>query len=72
MAYLKINVDDSDKKFVEALLAKLGFEVSEEKETKSVVNKSSSQISPTLLFGKWKNTSINPATFRKELWARKK
>jgi hypothetical protein len=71
MSYLKINVEDSDKEFVAALLTKLGIEVSEEKETK-IVSKSSSKISPTLLFGKWKNTSVNPATFRKELWARKK
>jgi len=29
------------------------------------------QISPTYLFGKWKDLDINPKTYRKQLWKRK-
>lgn len=29
------------------------------------------QISPTYLFGKWKDLALNPKTYRKQLWKRK-
>ena len=71
MSLLKVRVEGDDKEFVEELLVKLGFEVSEEVTIKSSAKKKS-LMSPTMLFGKWKDTDLNPATFRKELWARKK
>ena len=71
MSYLKVNVDEHNKRFVEELLTKLGLEVEEEKELNPIEIKSSS-VSPTFLFGKWKKTSLNPETFRKDLWERKK
>lgn len=67
MSYLKVNVDEHNKRFVEELLTKLGLEVEEEKEPKQLEVKTKS-VSPTFLFGKWKKTSLNPETFRKDLW----
>lgn len=67
MSYLKVNVDEHNKRFVEELLTKLGLEVEEEK-TSVNTEKKPPKVSPTFLFGKWKNTSLNPVTFRKELW----
>jgi hypothetical protein len=73
MTYIiKINVEETDKHFVEELLAKLGCEVTEEKKKQIKVKKRPTALSPTLLFGKWKNVDLNPSTFRKELWSRKK
>lgn len=71
MSYLKVNVDEHNKRFVEELLTKLGLEVEEEKEPKQIETKST-KVSPTFLFGKWKKSSLNPETFRKDLWGRKK
>jgi hypothetical protein len=71
MSYLKINVDDGNKEFVEQLLQKLGYEVTEEPQPK-VASKKARSVSPTMLFGKWKNIDIDPANYRKQLWAPKK
>ncbi len=71
MSLLKVKVEGADKGFVEELLIKLGYEVTEEKTVKTASAKSVT-LSPTLLFGKWKDADLNPSTFRKELWARKK
>jgi hypothetical protein len=72
MSYLKINVDDGGKKFVEQLLNKLGYEVMEEPARKKNPGVKSPAVSPTFLFAKWKDWDIDPSTFRKKLWARKK
>lgn len=71
MSFLKVTVDESKKELVEALLIQLGCEVTEEKEKKRT-RKSIAKVSPTLLFGKWKDIDIDPLTFRKEVWSRKK
>lgn len=71
MSFLKVTVDDSKKELVEALLIQLGCEVTEQKK-KEKTKKSTQKVSPTLLFGKWKNIDIDPVTFRKELWGRRK
>ena len=71
MSYLRINVNDNDKELIQSILEKLGCEVSEENST-SVLTKKEIDISPTYLFGKWKDSKLNPATFRKDLWQRKK
>ena len=70
MSYLRINVNDDDLQLIQSLLEKLGCEVSEENHTSQ--KKNNIAVSPTYLFGKWKNIKLNPATFRKELWQRKK
>lgn len=72
MSYLKVNInDEGDKEFVEQLLQKLGYEVTEEPDPKTP-SKKSSPISPTLLFGEWKDTDIDPTNYRKQLWERRK
>lgn len=70
MSYLRVNVDNEGKEFIERLLLKLGYVVTEEP-TEKIPNTRSAYISPTFLFGKWKNVDINPANFRKNLWGRK-
>ncbi|MDX2001949.1 MAG: hypothetical protein SFW35_05940 [Chitinophagales bacterium] len=70
MSYLKINVDDENKAFIEQLLHKLGFEVIEEPEQLSF-KENTKEISPTMLFGKWKNIEIDPKNYRKQVWGRK-
>lgn len=71
MSYLRINVDNEGKEFVEQLLLKLGYLVTEEPTEKAPKTKPS-RISPTFLFGKWKDIDINPTSFRKNLWSRRK
>jgi hypothetical protein len=71
MSYLRINVDNEGKEFVEQLLLKLGYDVVEEPRERAPKRKSS-KVSPTFLYGKWKNVDIDPATYRKSLWARGK
>jgi len=71
MSYLRINVENENKEFVERLLQQLGYEVTEEPEQKTIKRKPS-QVSPTMLFAKWKNIDLDPESFRKTLWGRKK
>ena len=71
MSYLKINVEEEDKEFVGQLLQKLGFEVIEESDGKPSPKKTS-KVSPTMLFGEWKDIELDPTNYRKQLWAPKK
>ncbi len=71
MSFLRINVSDESKPFIEELLSKLGCEVSDEG-GRNLSKRKKNDISPTFLFGKWKDTKLNPQTFRKDLWARRK
>ncbi len=71
MSYLRINVNDHDKEIIQTLLERLGYEVSDEDAVKMRKSKSTPDISPTFLFGKWKNIEINPAKFRKQLWQKR-
>lgn len=72
MGYLKINVDDGEKEFVEQLLQKLGFEVTEEPEQNPKPAPQKTKVSPTMLFGEWKEIDIDPTDYRKKLWERKR
>ena len=71
MSYLRVNVNNENKEFVEQLLQKLGYEVTEEPAQKAGKQKSSG-VSPTMLFGKWKDLDIDPENFRKALWGKRK
>jgi hypothetical protein len=71
MSYLRVNVDNENKEFVERLLQQLGYEVTEEPKQKTD-KKKQSHISPTLLFAKWKSLDIDPENFRKTLWGKRK
>lgn len=70
MSYLRINVEKGNKEFVEQLLCKLGYEVTEER-VAGKKKTGAKPVSPTLLFNKWSDWEVDPATFRKNLWARK-
>ncbi len=70
MTELTIKVEENKKKLIEDLLIELGCEV---KETSAPLKKSKRQvkeISPTFLFGKWKDIDIDPITYRDKLWQR--
>lgn len=71
MKQLKVKVTDDNKDFIEELLSKLGCEIEADKKEKNG-NGIDKTISPTMLFGKWKDLDIDPKKFRKKLWARKK
>ena len=71
MSYLRVNVNNANKEFVEQLLQKLGCEVTEETGQKAE-KKKPSNISPTMLFDKWKDLDIDPQNFRKTLWGKRK
>ena len=71
MRQLKVKVADDNKEFIEKLLSKLGCETEDDKKEQNG-NGIDEHISPTMLFGKWKDLDIDPKTFRKKLWARKK
>jgi hypothetical protein len=68
MSYLRINVENENKEFVERLLQQLGYEVTEEP-TQKISKKKATHVSPTMLFAKWKNIDLDPENFRKALWA---
>jgi hypothetical protein len=69
MSYLRVNVDNDNKEFVERLLQKLGYQVTEEPRP-NALKKKPSKISPTMLFAKWKDIEIDPQNFRKSLWGK--
>ncbi len=71
MRHLKIKVSDENKDFIEELLSKLGCEIEAEMKEQNG-NGIDERISPTMLFGKWKDLDIDPKTFRKKLWSRKR
>jgi len=72
MSYLKVNINnEGEKEFVEQLLQKLGYEVTEEPNVKQP-SKKKSTVSPTMLFGEWKDANMDPVNYRKKLWERKK
>ncbi|MBI2966193.1 MAG: hypothetical protein HYY40_00045 [Bacteroidetes bacterium] len=74
MSTLTIRITERDNTFLLPLLTKLGYAVKIEKENDIESDKSelNEMISPTLLFGKWKNIKLNPINFRKKLWQRTK
>jgi hypothetical protein len=71
MSYLRVYVNNDNKEFVEQLLQKLGYEVTDEGGQKTE-RKKPSNVSPTLLFAKWKDLDIDPVNFRKSLWGKRK
>ncbi len=71
MAELIVKVKDEKTELIEQVLKEMGCEVKKTnmKVTKRKKNKLTS-ISPTFLFGKWKDLDIDPITYRDKLWKR--
>lgn len=71
MTELIVRVEENKKKLIEELLKELGCEVNEANVSqKKITNKKGKEISPTFLFGKWKDVDIDPITYRDKIWKR--
>ncbi len=80
MKEIIVKIPDENSALATQLLEKLGAEIEERKMVtknskvkKSKVSKkkaSSEKISPTYLFGKWKDLDIDAKQIRKEAWDR--
>ncbi len=80
MKELIVRIPDENSQLATQLLEKLGAEI----ETKKMIatklkvpkrvtakkKKTSEKISPTYLFGKWKNLDVDAKKIRKEAWDR--
>ena len=81
MKEMTIIIPDDTTGLVAELVEKLGgsVEVKEKKKTsavrtpsiKPVKKKSKKKVSPTFLFGKWKDFDIDARKIREEIWRRK-
>ncbi|WP_153798655.1 hypothetical protein [Foetidibacter luteolus] len=70
MKEMIIRVPDDYVSFVEEFIERIGGDLGEKKERKVAKSKESKQISPTYLFGKWKNVHIDAKKLREEAWGR--
>jgi hypothetical protein len=68
MKEMIIKIPEGSTQFVRELLEKLGIELEETKSKKA--KKEIAPVSPTLLFGKWKNLDLDAKTLRNNLWHR--
>ena len=81
MKEIIVKIPDENSELATQLLEKLGAEIKEKKtvvkkskEKKSKVSKKiivREKISPTYLFGKWKDLDIEAKKIRKEAWDRR-
>ena len=78
MKEMIIRVPEDSVAFAEEFVERIGGDVETVKTKKSAVKKKKStlkkeeKISPTFLFGKWKDLDLDPVTYRDKLWPRKK
>ena len=69
MKEMIVKIPEESTEFVTELLEKLGVKMEETKSAKSK-KQIKSKVSPTYLFGKWKDLDIHPETLRKNVWQR--
>ncbi len=70
MTELIVKVEENKKKLVEDLLKELGCKVNETHVQLKKAKKKVKEVSPTFLFGKWKDVDIDPISYRDKLWKR--
>jgi hypothetical protein len=68
MKEMLVKIPEESTEFVTELLQKLGVHLEDTSNKKIKKNKNS--VSPTYLFGKWKDLDLNAKTLRKNLWQR--
>ncbi len=68
MKELLIKIPEESAAFVTSLLQKLGAEV--EEKILPPAKKKKAAVSPTLLFGKWKNIDLDSTELRRKTWDR--
>jgi hypothetical protein len=69
MKVLSVQIPEESVAFVTSLLEKLGAKV-EEKEIAPDKKKKDLEVSPTFLFGKWKNIDLDAKELRQKSWDR--
>ena len=69
MKEMIVKIPEESTEFVTELLEKLGVKM-EEPGKRKPIRKTKSTVSPTYLFGKWKDLDIHPETLRKNVWQR--
>ena len=62
MKEMIVKIPEESTEFVTELLEKLGVKIEETGKSKTA-KKTKSTVSPTYLFGKWKNLDIDPENF---------
>ena len=76
MTELLIKIEESKSSLLTELVTQLGGEIVSGKpaKTKSVTKskKVKEDVSPTMLFGKWKDLDLDPVTYRDKLWPKRK
>lgn len=70
MKEIIVKIPDENCDLATQLLEKLGAEIEEKKKKVKRKEKISEKISPTYLFGKWKNFDIDAKKLREEAWDR--
>lgn len=69
MKELSVQIPEESVAFVTSLLEKLGAKV-KEKETAPDKKMKEAGVSPTFLFGKWKNIDLDAKELRQKSWDR--
>lgn len=75
MTEIHIKIDEEKSFLITELVTQLGGEVVKDKSERKKVSKPSQkekEVSPTMLFGKWKDLDLDPVTYRDKLWPQKK
>ncbi|MEO8146445.1 MAG: hypothetical protein ABI723_02350 [Bacteroidia bacterium] len=77
MIQASLKIPEANFSLLSQLLETLGGKVSEKKTSKELNQStikvdSDEDVSPTYLFGKWKDMDINPKTWRRKVWRRKR
>ena len=75
MTLLQVRTPEENTSLVIELLEKLGCEVEQkksERKKKTTKTLKEKKVPVDYLFGKWADMDIDPKTFRKKIWARKK
>lgn len=72
MTELIIKIDESKYSLITELITQLGGEIVADKKAKkqrvSKIRKEEKKVSPTMLFGKWKDLDLDPVNYRDKLW----
>jgi hypothetical protein len=75
MTELVIKIDESKYSLITELITQLGGEIVADKKAKkqriSKIRKEEKTVSPTWLFGKWKDLDLDPVKYRDKLWPRR-
>ena len=73
MVEFLVHIDPEKHALVKELIEELGGNMSEVKAKKDKAKKKapSQKISPTFLFGKWKDFPLDPVTYRDTLWPKR-